>query len=364
MGSVLAPVIERLRQPKAWRQLLSVSAALLMTACATQAPVAPSLQQAPAAPLTPMVSVKQTELRTLVSYQDRLYRVAAPLLVNNTELCKNNARNLLGFTAKNKYSFSSEFVDAAQNVFGLDDRLQVTDVLAGGGAATAGVTRGDILVSVEDKPLPTGKDAESQAAAVLAPLVNGRNTVKLTVLRNGSKISMNIPLTRACAFGVELGNTDSVNAYSDGHRILLTRGMLNYTKSDDEIAYVLAREMAHNILMHPQREHINETAGGIIDNLILIHPDLSTMVGMAGLKPMPQELDGVADRIALYLVARAGYNIDDAPRFWQRFNAQYPVTTLTSYTALHPSAGYRMTVIKRTVAEIKVKRARKQKLYL
>ena len=43
--------------------------------------------------------------------------------------------NLLGFTAKSKYSFSDELSEAAQQLYGMDDRLQVMGVLAGSGAA-------------------------------------------------------------------------------------------------------------------------------------------------------------------------------------------------------------------------------------
>src|SRR5690606_10805463 len=56
---------------------------------------------------------QQNTLQQLVSQQDRLYRVAAPLMVHNAELCKDNARNLLGFTAKNRYSYSAELTGAA-----------------------------------------------------------------------------------------------------------------------------------------------------------------------------------------------------------------------------------------------------------
>jgi hypothetical protein len=362
MHSMRQIVMLRLKQLKAFRRQSVLPVALLLTACATQAPVSTLPEPAQQA-ATPQVSAADQEaLRSLVSYQDRLYRVAAPLLVNNTQLCKNNARNLLGFTAKNKYSYSADFIDAANKTLGLDDRLQVMGVLAGSGAAKAGVRRGDGLVTVEDKSLPQGENAERQAATILAPMVNGRSSVKLTVLRDGGNLSLNVPLTNACAFGIELGNADNINAYADGHRMMLTRGMLNFAQTDEELAYVLAKEMAHNALAHPQRQRMNATVGEIIDNLIRMHPDLSTMVGTSGVKPMPQELDGAADRLALYLVARAGYSVDNAPRFWQRLANQYPATVLNGYTAIHPATAYRVSIMQKTIADIKTKQARKLSL--
>lgn len=349
-------------------QLLLVPAALLLAACATPpAPTAPAGTQKFPEPVRAVVqpaapTPEELTLQALVPLQDRLYRIAAPLLVNNAELCKTNARNLLGFTAKNKYSYSPEYVAAAQKSLRLGDRLQVTGVLEGSGAMRAGVQRGDLLLAIENQELPQGENAEREAATVLAPLMTGRSAVKLTVARNGSNVTLTVPLTYACAFGVELGNTDNVTAYADGHRILVTRGMMNALSSDDELAYVLAKEMAHNALAHAKRLRMSATIGGIIDNLTRMQPDMSTMVGLAGVKPVPQDLDAMADRLSVYMLARAGYRIDGVVPFWQRMASQYPPTTLNAYTAMHPATAFRVTSMQRALRDIKVKQTAKKPL--
>lgn len=370
-----APCITRLallwlKTAAARKRLLLLPVAILLAACATtisSPPVTPAgdtemsrpVDQVPAAQVDP---ARLQALQSLISLQDRLYRIAAPLLVNNPELCKANARNLLGFTAKTKYSYSANFVEAAQKTLGLNERLQVMGVLAGSGAARAGVRRGDILLAVEDKPMPEGENAERDAAAVLAPLVTGRTTVKLTVIRNGTRVALNVPLTHACAFGIELGNTDNVVAYGDGHRVLIARGMMNAASSDDELAYVVAKEMAHNVLAHASRRKMSATVGAIIDNLLRANPDMSIMSGLAGVKPMPQDLDAMADKLSLYMLARAGYDIGQATAFWQRMASQYPATVLNGYTAMHPATAYRISAMEKTIKEIKVKQANKRPL--
>ncbi len=344
------------------RRLRLLPLALLLSACATVPAPSGSPVTSPRPAAAPIDTPDVDALRALTAMQDRLYRVAAPLLVNNADLCKGNARNLLGFTAKNKYSYSSTYVSAAQNLLGLNERLQVMGVLTGSGAARVGVRRGDGLVSVENSALPQGQNAERDAAAILAPLVDGRSEVKLTVSRDGRDMTLNVPLTYACAFGFELGNTDNVNAYADGYRVLVTRGMMNYTQTDDELAFVLAKEMAHNILWHAVRLHMSATVGGIIDNLVRVHPDMSTMVGTAGVKPMPVDYDTMADRLSLYLLARAGYSADRAVPFWQKFAVQFPATMLNGYTALHPSTEQRIEAMEKTLALIQSKKAEKKPL--
>ncbi|MES2831034.1 MAG: M48 family metallopeptidase [Pseudomonadota bacterium] len=352
----------KLRPHYAAYAVLAVSA--LLAGCATKsiAPNVPATSSPATEPFIQIDTPEQVALKARIALQDRLYRVAAPLLVNNTELCRNNARKLLGFTAKNKYSYGTEFLDAAERSFGLGERLRILAVLSGGSAAQAGLKPGDILLNVEDKAMPQGPNAERVAAALLGPMVNSRSTVRITLQRGSETIPINVALTPACAYNIELGNADNVNAYSDGARVMVTRGMMNFARSDAELAYVIAREMAHAALGHPGRLRMSATLGGIIDNLIRIRPDLSVIGGTSGVKPFTQDVDAAADTLSLYLLARAGYEIDSAPRFWQRLATQYPATVLNGYTAIHPSTGYRLSVMEQIITDVKAKKSSNQKL--
>lgn len=313
-------------------------------------------------PAAPVESEQLRTLRTLTAQQDRLYRVAAPLLVSNAPLCRSYARNLIGFSAKNKYSYSSDYVQAAQTL-GFGEQLQVTGVLPDSGAARAGIMRGDILTSVEGKTMPQGANAEREAAMLLAPMVAKRANVKLGLMRGNRNLTLSVPLTLACGFGIELGNIDAVNAFSDGRRVLITRGMLNFARSDTELAFVLAKELAHNALRYPTRLRMTATVGGIIDNLIRIAPDTAALNGRAGVRPMPQDLDVAADTVSLYMLARAGYDVQGAHAFWQRLAEQYPLGVLNGYTAIHPSTAERLANIDRVVGDIQSKIAKKQPLF-
>lgn len=349
----------------------TIAAGALVTGCSTfqskpAAPEAPpavvsSTTEAPPV-VTAKMSAARAQLSQMVALQDRLYRIAGPLLINNADLCRTQARNLLGFTAKNKYSYSGEFVDAAQAVLNYGERLEVASVLSGSGAARAGLRKGDALIAANGKVLPIGANAETQAAAILGPLASNSQSLELTVARGGANQQLKVPVTRACAFKIDIGNSDNINAYSDGQRVLITRGMVNFAQSDEAVAYVLAKDIAHNVLGHAATTKQAYTVGSIIDNLVAVRPDLSMLIGTAGVKPVPQELDAAADRLSLYMVARAGYSIDGARGFWQRLATQYPASVLNGYTAIHPTVSNRLTVIDKTVAEIKSKQAAKRPL--
>lgn len=295
---------------------------------AVPAPPQPAPSAMPAAaPIPPPASLpvpaaasdKATILRNWIAQQQRLYRVAAPLLIQNTELCPQHARNLLGFTAKNRYSYTDDFAETAQTTLGLEERLQVMSVFPGSGAEAAGLRQGDTLFAVEIEPLPQGPQAENASAAIIGTELRGRNSVSLTVLRAGERIVHNISLTPACAMVIDLGNTGHASSLADGQRVMVTRGMLDSVQSDEELAYILAREIAHNILApQPRRDIAAE-----IDRLHTLAPPANDETG-APLPAYPPDLELRARKLALYLLARAGYSIDNAPGFWQKFAGPPP----------------------------------------
>jgi hypothetical protein len=247
-------------------------------------------------------------------------------------------------------------------VLGMDERLQVTNVLNGSGAAKAGLRQGDRLLAAAGTPLPEGPNALSKAGGVFGPIVAKQASLPLSIERGGKPRDLTIPVTRACAFGIELGNADNINAYADGSRVMVTRGMLGFARNDDELAYVVARTMAHNMLGHAAAQRNAATIGSIIDNLTAITPDTSMLIGSGGIKAMPAAEDVAADRLAVYLLARAGYRYEGASAFWKRLAAAYPAKVLNGYTANHPATAMRVVAIDKAVGEVKGKESAKKPL--
>jgi hypothetical protein len=55
------------------------------------------------------------------------------------------------------------------------------------------------------------------------------------------------------------------------------------------------------------------TIGSMIDNLVAVRPDLSMLIGSAGIKRHAgRSSTAAADNLSLYMLARAGYNLDQA----------------------------------------------------
>ena len=197
---------------------------------------------------------------------------------------------------------------------------------------------------------------------MFGPLVAAQATLPLVIERGNSERALTVPVTRACGFAIELGNADNINSYADGQRIMVTRGMLFFAENDEELAVLIAKGMAHNIFAHATTTRSTGTISDIIDNLVRVRPDTSMLIGSAGIKAMPAELDTAADTLSMFLLARAGYRIESAAPFWKRLDKAYPATVLSGYVANHPATTARLAAIDKAVADIKSRGSRKNLL--
>jgi predicted Zn-dependent protease len=173
---------------------------------------------------------------------------------------------------------------------------------------------------------------------------------------------LKVPVTRACAMRIDLGNADNINSYADGARVSVTRGMINFAQNDETIAYVLAKDIAHNVLGHAAASRNTAAIGAVIDNVTRVQPDQTMLTGTAGIRPLSADMEIAADNLALYMLVRAGYGIDRYKAFWQKLAAQYPASVQNGYMALHPNVGPRLMALDRALPAVKAKQAAKKPL--
>jgi Zn-dependent protease with chaperone function len=295
---------------------------------------------------------QQDELTRYVANQEKLYRIAAPLLVKNAPLCKSATRNIMGFTAKNQYSYSSELAQTANKLFKLTDHLQVVSILEGGGAERAGIKRGDIFLKVQNQTIPTGINAEIETARLLSTLMSHSANLPISIERNKQVYNFNIPLTLACAFNLELGNSDVIHAFNDGRRILITRGMLQVLNTDAELAAIIAREIAHSALKHTASLQMTASAAQAIDGLIPVLRNNAGDAAIKDLKAMPSNLDQAADRVAIAMLVRAGYEAEQLPLSLQKLAA---IKNNEKYTVAHPLTNERLKLMQEVIVQVKQK---------
>ncbi len=156
-------------------------------------------------------------------------------------------------------------------------------------------------------------------------------------------------------------------AYTDGDIITFSYAMMNFAKTDDQLAIIIGHELAHNLANHVIAGRMGgtlvESAAALLE--LVIDPYLGNVddpILRDGSEFVTGELfnkeqEREADYISLYLAHNAGYNIDNAENTWRQF-AKSHIDGIYEYNHTHPNFPERYLILQKTVAEIRDKEAR------
>lgn len=130
----------------------------------------------------------------------------------------------------------------AVRLFGLGDRVGVLAVVAGGPAAKAGLEAGDTIVAIDGAALPpsTTRDARDRIERALdaAP-------AEIGILRAGASIDVRLEGERDCAAHVQVVPSVRYDARANAELVSITTATVELAQDDDELAFLLAHELAH-----------------------------------------------------------------------------------------------------------------------
>ena len=236
---------------------------------------------------------------------------------------------------------------AAVRILGLGAWPGVTDVVPGSPAESAGLRAGDALTAVNTTPMPhilaPAHDADfthTQSARQL--LIDGfaHGSAVLSVQRGDQALAFDISATPACIGLFEVVTDDEINGEADGLHVKVSSRLVALTTDDDELAAALAHELAHNILHHRVRLDSEHVSRGLLSQF-----------GRNAAHIRETEIE--ADRMGIYLLARAGFSPDKAMAFWRRLSTR----VWTFGDATHPGWKNRLALMQTEVDRIKAQGA-------
>jgi hypothetical protein len=185
--------------------------------------------------------------------------------------------------------------------------VAVAQVLPASPAAAAGLMADDGVVAiggqpVADLPLQPGhprRDAAFEALAGLDPA----QPVALTVRRGGQDLAVEVTAVPGCRALVEVLTDRSNLARSDGRVIQVSYDMVARL-TDDELAVIVAHELAHAALEHRRRL----SAAGVETGFL----------GEFGRnRRLRRVVEEQADLLSVHLLANAGYDPALGSLFWR-----------------------------------------------
>lgn len=323
---------------------MAVAIGLAASACSTPAPGGSSALSGSEDPAA--------RLEALVSLDRRVAAVGYRLTTASVDLCASR-RDVAGWTLHAANQYSDALRPVAEARFGLDGALPGILAVAGDSpAARAGLAAGDLLIRFNGQDLEQGDAAGVPSHDGLAVNVArldqalAAGPVRLDVRRGDTTRTVTLQATLACSSFFQVDPSDEYNARADGKGVFISSTMAAYAANDDDLAMILGHELAHNVLQHhPSPEPLGEQ-------------DPVPQTALPRGNHWTQERD--ADRVGLYLAARAGFDTDRAPGFLRRFGAD---NWRVRYAQVgHASAESRARALEETNAEIAAKRAAGQPL--
>lgn len=285
-------------------------------------------------------------LLAMRALDDRVATIGHGLAVGSVDLCASRAW-LPGIALHDLSQYGGEHRTAVSRAYGLADGPGVLALAANGPARRAGLRRDDIVLDIDGASLPDVAATPGAGFARLGAILDvldaafADGTAVIGIRRGSEVLRIEIRGERGCASRFQLIPSRRLNALADGRYVQVTSAIGAYVESDDELAAVLAHELAHNILRHRARLDAAGVQRGVLGNF-------------GRNARLIRETEQEADRLAVYILERGGYDLDAALAFWERFGRR-GLNFLGSPT--HGSWRARIAMIRREVEAVRNARA-------
>lgn len=270
-----------------------------------------------------------------------LARIGFRLAVANAPLC-DRLEPGLGLLLHTPAQYSGELREAAVRHFHFDGPMGVEAVIAGSPAARAGIRADDSLTDIGTARFAAGgftgqmTTAPLIAAAAAVAAQPSEQPLEARGRRAGMPFALVVEPVPACRTRFELAIGSSFDAQADGEMAQVgSRFLEEY--SEEEVAAVVAHELAHNILHHRERLEARGVSFGML-------------AGLGRNAGYFRQTELQADILSVSLLANAGYDPCAAIRFWRDFGPKYAGGILRSRS--HPAWRDRIATIERAIAEL------------
>jgi predicted Zn-dependent protease len=150
-------------------------------------------------------------------------------------------------------------------------------------------------------------------------------------------MTIHVAAAPGCASRFQTNVSGTVDSQADGTYVEINTGLMDFAGEEDQIAAIVAHELAHNILRHRARL-----------DAVGIHRGLLGQFGRNARRIRQTEEE--ADVLSVYLLDRAGYSPQAIVTFWERYDRSHILGFLAAPT--HPSPKARIAMVEREVARI------------
>jgi predicted Zn-dependent protease len=232
------------------------------------------------------------------------------------------------------------------------------------GCATAPVSgRSQILLVPESQEIALGMQAYREALAEVE--LSRDSEITAMVDRVGQRIAKAADRPDYDWEFRVIADDETANAFAlPGGKVAVYTGLLRYTKNEAGLAFVLGHEVGHAIARHGGERMSQQLLARLGQEGLYMAVGSRSPVAVAAISqaygvaitlgvllPFSRTQEYEADYIGLTLMARAGYNPREAPRFFERLMEQKQEPEPPTFLSTHPADADRIERLRELIPE-------------
>lgn len=284
-----------------------------------------------------------------------------PIVANNAAHCANFVEYRSGLWIAHEQRVPTSW-------FGSDDeskrkkgeQAEIWGIASESPAESSSLTVGDRIVSIGGHEVTGSKQARNLLRKSLAQ-ANGEE-ITLSVIRGNQSIEAKLGSVSTCRSRIKVTSNSSINAIANGRTITINNGLISFVRNDEELQFVIAHELAHNVASHVPKARIGAGIGLVFDIALAGYGRVwaGGVFSYLGASALSKKYEREADYLAMYYLANADVDLNGIENFWRRLASMD--ASSTGFALTHPSTPERFVVMRKTRDEIEKKRAEGEEL--
>ncbi len=221
--------------------------------------------------------------------------------------------------------------------------------------------RSQMIFMSSQEEMALGEKSYKEALSNVKVISNTTDAIRVQTI--GRKIAL---VTQRDDYNWEfnLVEDEQANAFClPGGKVVVYTGILKYAKNDDQLATVISHEIAHALARHGAERastSMIQQGIGMVGNILvgvtapqyqnIFNQTYGLGSNLGVMLPYGRVQESEADEIGIYLMYKAGYNINEATKFWE--NMSDGKSSGTDFFSTHPSSQTRVKEIQEIINKI------------
>ncbi len=234
-------------------------------------------------------------------------------------------------------------------------------ILAGCTSKSPYTNRSQTIFVSSSEEMALGEKSYKEALSEAKVITNTKDAKRVKTI--GQKIAQ-VSQKNDFNWEFNLVEDEQANAFClPGGKVVVYTGILKFAKNDDQLATVISHEISHALARHGAErmsQSMVQQGVGMIGNIVVgaTAPQYQNAFNMAYgagsnlgvMLPYGRLQETEADEIGILLMYKAGYNLNEAVKFWE--NMSEGKSGGSDFFSTHPSSNTRVSDIQKVIHKI------------